>query len=759
MHLCSLCFNMSQVTGTLSSISVYNEKWGRGNVRLDDGSYLTCVGEALVGLTQGNRYRMEGRIVQHARYGKQIDVAAVAVDLPCDEEALVRHLQRNFKGCGQVTARKLVACYRARLDVLRDILVNNPFSLDFSTITRRRIKVAEDFDLTSLIYRDLSTRIGATGISHSVLRRLAEWLQPGVQAAAEPISAAWENFSQNPYAPIRHVEGYGFTAADEIALSRIGFPRFHAARLAALATHALREGCEHNGHSFMRLSDISERIVAYDPDVPPDKAIAAAFAANEPIVEDDDRYYPRYLYSCEVALGAQLARRALRIAQPICSMDESTLDHEIDTAERDMGEGFRLDESQRRAIKGILTSSHLTHTLTAGPGAGKTALMEILVHVARDKQILFCAPTGKAAKVLAARVRRFDMSASTIHSLLVVTEGGFTFNEANPLDADIVVADESSMDDLTLARALIDALPPDCHIIFIGDTGQLPSVGPGRVLQSLLELPGDHHRLEKTHRNDGGILEVVRQCGDGVGDCHDRPHVRFSHGLPAPDDMGITRIVNFYLRAVDTYGIENVGLLMPRRKGDIHAPGWNTTYMNEVLRQRLNSDGERIIGSNLRLGDRIMIRKNLVLEQEELADGSKRFEQVVNGDTGFIRNCSTDLAGTNVLALYLELDDGRKIRFPGKALESLGLAYAMTVHASQGSEYKQVIFICTNGSPSFVHRGILYTAFSRARERLMVLGDDNAIRAICQRPIPSRNSYLVERTMLAIRKMQHRGGR
>lgn len=750
---------MDHVVGILSSISIYNEKWGHGNVRLEDGSLLKCVGEALVGLTEGNRYRLEGRIGHHAKYGKQIAVAAASIDIPCSEDALVRHLRRNFKGCGEVTAKKIVMQYGDRLDELRNLLVTNPLSLDFSTVTKRKIKVADDCDFESLIYRDLSTRIGATGIRHPILRRIAEWLHAIVRASPDPVDEAWKVFSRNPYAPLRDVDGYGFAAADDIALRQIGFPRFHDARLAALATHALREGCEQNGHTFLTLADISDRVIAYDADVSPEKAMAAAITGREPIILDGSRYYPRHLHQCESALANDLARRALHIAQPISELDEALLEHEVDAAERSLGEGFRLDDSQRKALRGILTSTHLTHTLTAGPGCGKTALMEILVHVVRDRKILFCAPTGKAAKVLSARISRFGLSASTIHSLLEVTDNGFTYNEDNPLDADIVVADETSMDDLALTRALISALPPDCHIIFLGDPGQLPSVGPGRILDSLLELPGDHHRLDLTHRNDGGILKIVQQCGRGRVECADHADVGFSHGLPAPDDIGLSRVIRAYLAAIETCGIEKVGLLMPRRKGDLHTPGWNTTYINEVLRLKINPDGGRIPGSVLRLGDRIIIRKNLVLEQQTLPDGSRKFEQVVNGDTGFVADCVTDANGTNIMHLLLDLDDGRTIRYPGKALESLGLAYAMTVHAAQGSEYRQVIFICTNGSPAFVHRAILYTAFSRARERLTILGDDHTIRVIAQRPIPQRNSFLVERTRLAMRKMQRRGYR
>ena len=741
---------MDQVAGILSSLAVYNDKWGRGSVRLDDGKRLACVGEALAALSAGNRYRLDGRIVNHPKYGPQILVAAAAVDLPCSAEALAAHLKANFRGCGEATAQKLVAHYAGRLHVLRDLLIENPHAVDFSLVTRRRIVAAEGLDTAALICRDLSGRVGATGIKPAVLRRLADWLLPLVAGAAEPVRQAWKVFGADPYAPIRQVEGYVFPAADRIALTCLAFPRFHQARLAALATHALRDGCERNGHSFLHAEDLAERIAACDPGVPPEAALAAAQQAGEPLVVKDGCHYPAALYHCEQALALHLARRALRIAAPIVKLDAAALETEIRAAEQAMGQDFALDAGQRSALQRMLTSSHLVHTVTAGPGCGKTAMMEVLAHVARERDILFCAPTGKAAKVLSGRVRRYGRSAVTVHSLLGVRDEGQVHDERQPLEADIVVVDESSMLDLVLARALFDALPPDCHLILLGDTGQLASVGPGDVLANILLLPGDHHRLHQGHRHDGGIGALVQQCRLGAVDCHDRPGVRFLRALPPPDDVGLSRVVHAYLDAVRRCGLERVALLMPRRKGDIHLQGWNTTYINDALRRVLNPSGKRIPGSALRLGDRIIIRRNLALDEEGL-------ELVVNGDTGTLAGCEVDEAGTSVLRLTLSLDDGREILFPGSALESLALAYALTVHAAQGSEYQEVIVVCTAGSPAFVHRGMLYTAFSRARERLNVIGEPAAIQAICARPAPRRNARLVECARHALRRM-HRAG-
>jgi exodeoxyribonuclease V alpha subunit len=750
-----------EIVGVLTSCEVYNERWGRGIVRLEDGEFLVVTGESLVGLTQGNRYRMDGTVVHHPKFGRQFECKVASIDIPLDAEALVRHLRKNFKGCGEVTARKIVDQYRGNLPALRDQLVSNPYALDFTRVTKRKIAVAGGEDLKGLIYRDMSTRVGMTGVSDSNLRKVADWLALRVEGKPEPIAEAWALFSKDPYAPIRDIDGYGFVAADQIALRGIGFSRFHECRLAALATYALRDGCERGGHTFLTPDDLVARIGWIDPDVVPEKAMEVAMQRKEPIIIDTQRSYPRHLWMAERALARHLAVRALTMASPLFHGEEAELEQRLTDAEALLGTGdkpFRLDESQRRAVIGMLTSRNLVHTLTAGPGCGKTALMEVLVNVTRDRRFLFCAPTGKAAKVLSARVKRFDLTATTIHAMLGVGPDGFQFNEHNPLEADIIIVDESSMNDLMLARALLEAVPPDAHVIFLGDADQLPSVGPGNVLRDLLQLPFDHHRLDRPYRNDGGILEVVQQAGKGVIDSISRANVRFADSLPEASPTGIERVSEAYFEAVANYGITRVALLMPRRKGDPRVPGWNTTYLNEVLRQHLNPDGERITGTTLRIGDRIIIRKNIAIERGEDAAGTELTEQVVNGDTGFIRTYQMDATGKTVMHVGLALDDGRDIRFPGKEIDAIGLAYAMTVHAAQGSEYDEVLFICTNGSPQFVHRGVVYTAFSRARKNLSVWADRRMMRAIAARDIPARNSALAERTRSTMRHIQKAGG-
>jgi exodeoxyribonuclease V alpha subunit len=742
---------MDEIVGRIASVTAYNGKWARASVRLADGTVVNCVGEALIGLVEGNDYKLSGRQRAHERYGVQLEVRVARLEVPQDENALCRYLRKNYAGCGQKTAAKFVEWAKGTpggLDALREQLISNPAAVDFSAVTRRAVKMSANDGPEVLIYRNLSLRLGASGVRDYLLRRLAAWLFERVGTLDDPVSSSWGRLSANPYDPIRSLDGYGFATADGIA-RYLSFPASHPYRLGALATHALREGCESGGHTFLTDLEMETRIARHDPSVRASDAVRAAIDNGEPIVVSDEAYYPLGLYNCEVALAGHLGRRIAGPATPITTLSPERLAHEVSMAEWCMGETFRLDASQVAAVIGLLTSTCTVHTLTAGPGCGKTALMEVCVQVicalGAGQRIVFCAPTGKAAKVLGTRVKRLGMTSATVHATLGVEADGFHYNEENPLPADIVIADESSMNDLALTRALFDALPPGSHIVLLGDRDQLASVGPGQILSDMLELEADHRTLSTTHRNDGGILDVVEQARAGRCDCVGRPDVRFSHGLPSADATSMGRVIGVFLRAVGRCGIENVGLLMGARRGDAKVPGWNVTYMNEVLREHINPGGRRVPGTFLKLGDRVMIRQNLRLEQGEDANGKLRFEQVVNGDTGRLVECQMDSTGHAVAHLLIELDDGRVIRFPGAGLEALVLAYALTVHAAQGSEYREVIFVCTDGMPGFMHRGIVYTALSRARERLAVFADDDVLRRVCARPIPRRNSRLVQR--------------
>lgn len=767
----------TEVIGTLSNLAIYGERWGRAWLTITpqqaqslgvirEGAFfqgISVTGAALLGLNEGTEYRMRGTLKDHPKFGRSLDVEAASIELDVHPAALAKYLKLNIRGVGEVAAKKIVQTYQEKdaLSELRDILLNNPLGLDVGAALKQKksrmaeLKGSADQGIEVFIYRDLSIRLSADGVMDSILRKIGVWLAARLDQpqGADAVSRAWSMFQKDPYRPLLDISGYGFTQADLIG-GRFQIPRHEPSRLAALAMHVITQGCEMFGHVFLQWDEFVDMLGKVDPSVDPDDAVNAAITRGWPVLVETQtrRVYTAKLHGAQARLAALLSKMAGRSLPPL--YDRADVDSAIRAAERRVpvapgapaGSFFRLDDSQRAALKNILTSRQQVHTLTAGPGCGKTAIMELLVDVlGRSRVGLFCAPTGKAAKVLSGRVAKFHLHAQTIHTLLGVTEKGFTHDEENPVFADFVVVDESSMNDVELTGHLLAAIPAKCHVIFLGDTNQLPSVGPGQVLADLLALPFDHHRLTSTHRNDGGILATVNEAARGVMSLMDYADVWFSRGLPEASREAIEPILLEYERAVARHGINAVALLCPRRKGNPDQPGWNTTYLNQVLRNRMNPQGLKIRGTTLFTGDRVVVRKNMRLTQQE-AQGDKTavVEAVVNGDTGTVQEAHYGEKEHEPEFITVRFDDGRLVKFPSEAIGILGLAYAMTVHTSQGSEYAEVLFVCTNGMPSFIHRGIVFTALSRAKKMLRIYGENNTIAQVVRRPIPKRNSALVE---------------
>lgn len=798
------------IVGKLLYLKVLASGWGLGTINTEEHGDIKVNGNALAGLADKTVYEFTGTITIHKDYGTQIKVDAVGLHVPSNPKGIEKFLSQNYKGIGKKAAEKIVSFYATQpggLAQFRVDLLANPYSMNFAVAgIKRKTTMNASEGLKSLIYMDIATRIGGVELGDKLLRKLAAYLEEPASLFKNPIEGAWTRLCENPFAPIRDLDGYAFKTADIVA-RKIGFDLNRPERVAALVTHAIAEGCNASGHSYLTHEDFTKIIHSIDPDVDVAAALDAAMTQHEPMIVENGRYYTETCHKAEVFLAKTLLERHQR---PLRGQIHSGTDREINRAIDDaqLTMGFHLDESQRKAVYGLLTSFACIHTITAGPGCGKTTIVELVVQILQGKtktlhnpesgemedvpyKIGFCAPTGKAAKVLNARVSRFGTRASTIHSMLGVrgtkkdkdngdgsggstgegARGGiFNFNHFNKLDIDLLVVDETSMVDLALMHALVSAMPTTSHIIFLGDPKQLPSVGPGSCLADLLQMPFDHHELTTTHRNDAGILEVVRLAGFGRVDFRPRKDVDFVDGLPPATEASIGAVMDLYRDALDQNlgDFSRVGLLIARRKGDPNTPGWNSTYLNSVLRSRYNpetirrasatqiegiahaNDGEKIYGTKYRVGDRVIIRKNLALSRDDEPDAPA--EQVVNGDTGTIQDYW--MADGNLNCVQIALDDERVIKLPAEDVDVLDFAYAMTVHTAQGSEYDHIFFICVNGHGSFVHRGIVFTAFSRAKRHLTVIGDHDTVQSVIARPAPKRNSYLMQRlTNMLVRSL------
>lgn len=763
--------SIQSISGEISSVRSFGNKGWATAMLLTDGQLIRCTGTPLASLREGMNYSLTGKFVHHPRFGLQFDVRAAEIDLAVDRVALQKHIAKSFKNIGPKTAERIVAAFEkaGQLEFLRNQLVYTPECLDFSPYTRRAAEFHGDNTFEEVVIRDFSVRLKSIHEVHTgLIKRLGQFYAQRIlvkhpvnpdknNGAIDPnhIKAAWQAFLEDPFDPLSEVKGYGFKAADAVRIY-LGMPDDAPCRLVALVSYVLRLTCEQGGHSYLSYDEITRGITVLDPQIDPQTAITYATEHSRHLKIDGSRYYPLHLYIAETQFAKRLALRRAKPIAPIYKESPEKLDGAIVAAELSMGVNFKLDDTQRAAVRGLLLSTSSVHTLTAGPGCGKTAIMEIISRIVhRQCQMLFCAPTGKAAKVLRSRIAHIGkLDALTIHSLLGPDEeGGFKHNEANLLKVDVLTADETSMMDLSISNDLFSAVPLTSHIILLGDTQQLPSIGPGDVLHDLLRIQGfDHHRLHRTHRNTGGILDVISKAGAGVVDGIDRSDVTFCGDLPSVTPEGFASVISGYDDALlqENNKFAAVGFIVPKRKGDAYTPGWNVTYLNQLLRNRYNPNAVAVPGTPLFVNDRVLIRKNQTLRQLHLAVNNAKSETpsevVVNGDTGTICAVSTvEKKGIVVTDhLMIDLDDGRRIYYPGNAVDDLDHAYAITCHASQGSEYRRVIFLCTDGPPSFMNRSIVFTALSRAKTDLKVWGSIPKLQRICRHTRPARNSALIE---------------
>ncbi len=356
----------------------------------------------------------------------------------------------------------------------------------------------------------------------------------------------------------------------------------------------------------------------------------------------------------------------------------------------------------------------------------------------------FAAPTGKAARVLSNRLASLGRSARTVHSLLEATPNGFKRDHNTPLQGRLVVVDEAGMLDVHTLYALLDACPFGMHVLLVGDPDQLESVGPGSAFQSVLSLPhADHHALTGQHRSGGAIPEFV--AGVRRGEYLPRVGRGVEVFVPAKDtSLAVDQVLATWLHSVRERGVEHVALLLATRKGKADRAGLNVTHLNARAQALVNppQPGATVAGSQLRLGDRIVVRKNLVFLDPEAGD----YRRLCNGDMGWLDEAIAvdDRFEARTVDLVLQMDDGSRVRVPAAYCRALELGYALTCHSAQGSEFEHAIVALQGPGTAFQSRRMLYTACSRARELLTLFGSDNDLSSVAALATPERHSYLKE---------------
>lgn len=709
---------MAWLEGRLQRVLWVSEKSGYAVVRVttEEGDAM-AVGSlaALASQPEGAFVALEGDWETHAVHGRQFRTTGWLQATPHTLNGLRIWLaSAGVKGIGAALASRIVE--RFGMD-LTQIIRDDPQRLtEVEGIGESRATAIRDAWAQDEDGRALTLLLRGLGLSQRLADRIRE--RYGEKAAHVVM--------REPFRLAEEIGGIGFRTADAVARAQ-GLPLDDPGRVRAAAIHALDQESE-QGHCFLTRDGLRAAVLGLGVPVEGlDDAIDAAEGAGRLVVDGrGDRIYRAELYACE----AQIAREIAILAER--SRDAAhALDGEIEPAERWVQ--VTLDPSQRAAVASALRPG--VTVITGGPGTGKTTLLKVLLRVLRERDaaVKLASPTGRAARRLEEAA---GAEAMTIHRLLEFdpAEGKFGKGFGEPLDADVVVIDEASMIDVQLMSALLEALPIDrdaLSLVLVGDVDQLPSVGPGQVLRDLIDsgvVPVA--RLSTMHRqaHDSGLLRVAAEILDGQipasGERTGAQDVFLLARRDAEDAVQtLLKVVSERLPALGFDPRTDVQVLAPTRRGAL-----GTERLNQELQARLNPETAALMRGDraFRKGDRVICTRN-------------RYDvEVFNGDTGRI----ADIRGDTLVIEF----EGRTVNWERDDLAMLDLAYAITVHKSQGSEYPAVVIALHGSHGLMLRRNLFYTAATRPKRFLCVIGSPEAWgRAVKNVGGDDRNTGLAER--------------
>ncbi len=715
------------VTGYIDHIIFRNEDNGYTVMVLkgvNDEDELTCVGTFPV-ITQGASIEAEGSFIQHPVYGKQFQAVRLTEKMPEDAMAMERYLGSGaIKGIGAALAGRIVRHFGS--DTLR-IVEEEPERLaEIKGISEKKaheiaIQIAEKSEM-----RKVMMFLQKYGIS----------LNLGAKIYQKYGDSVYSVLQENPYRLADDISGVGFKIADEIAY-RIGIHTDSDYRIkSGLSYTLLQAGGE--GHVYLPKEELfkrAEQLLGVDASYMEKHLVDLSMERK--IIQKEEKgqvlVYPAQYYYLELNTA-----RMLRELDIDCPEDEERVERRISQIQKETG--TVLDEMQEKAVKEA--AGHGLLVLTGGPGTGKTTTINAIIRFFESEgaELRLAAPTGRAAKRM---TEATGYEAQTIHRMLELTgmpeddrEGQpvhFERNAENPLEADVIIIDEMSMVDIHLMHSLLMAVTAGTRLILVGDENQLPSVGPGNVLRDIIrsgQFPVVELKKIFRQASESDIVVNAHKINRGEQvEINNKSRDFFF--LKRYDADIIIRVVIALIQEKLPKYVEakpfEIQVLTPMRKGLL-----GVERLNQILQRYLNppdpSKKEKEIGQGLfREGDKVMqIRNNYQLEWEVRGRYGIPVDKgvgVFNGDTGIIRmiNEFAELA-------EVEFEDGRYAQYTFKQLDELELAYAVTIHKSQGSEYPAVIIPILSGPRMLMNRNLLYTAVTRARKCVTVVGSEETFR-------------------------------
>ncbi len=735
------------LTGVVERITFHNEENGYTVARVtpEGKDYTVTVVGPMIGVNVGETIRCEGMWTVHPQYGRQFKAVRVETVYPATLAGIEKYLGSGLiRGIGPVTARRIVRKFG--MDTLRVIEEEPDRLLEVLGVGPKRVAMIKAAWEEQREIKDVMVFLQSHGVSTGLAVKIYK------QYGKEAIHV----LQTDPYRLAREVYGIGFLTADKIARG-LGIPEDAPERIAAAIAYLLSQEADKSGHVYLPRSELLQRAQEI-LGVPPERILEAIETLQEqgqielePIdeimseqgvpvraVAEEQAVYLVPFHRAEIGVAHRL-QRLLDVPDANLFGSRLYMFHQFDWesafAAVQQETGVRLNADQRRAVRTALTSP--VSVLTGGPGTGKTTTVQTIIRFleAAGARYLLASPTGRAAKRLSEATGR---PAQTVHRLLEVSPGeGLKFrrNETNPLDTDMVIVDEASMLDVLLMNHLLKAIPPGAHLLLVGDVDQLPSVGAGNVLRDIIQSgvvpvvtlqeifrqPEGSYIIVNAHRINRGQMPII-----------DNKNARDFFLFKVDDpEVAAQLIVDLVQERIPRrFGLspQDIQVLSPMHRGPVGVGNLNL-MLQEALNPPHPKKPERRTGGRVfRLGDRVMqIRNNYD-------------KDVYNGDWGRIVKVDLELQ-----QIWVDFE-GRRVPYSFLELDELVHAYAISVHKSQGSEYPAVVVPVMTTHYIMLHRNLLYTAITRAKQLVVLVGEPRAIAIAVRNARPlARHSGLARR--------------
>ena len=717
---------MPQYHGTIREVIFRNEENGYSVVEIkpDDSAEFTAVG-ILPFADEGDYVQVTGEWTRHSLYGDQLKISGFTFCMPENTSVLVKYLGSGaIRGIGEDTAKRIVKHFgQETLKVL-------------DSYPRRLIEVPGIGPKKAAMILD--SYLEKRGAQNSLMFFMSLGLTVSVAMKVYKAYGADAVLitRTDPYRLADEIRGIGFRTADSIALSE-GYSRDDERRLKSGIKFVLTEALNGEGHTYLPEEELltqAGQILGTQKELIA-RALTEMLLKRELTAQTVDGtagIFLSFAYDCE-----SYAARRLSVMAAAQTEDEDK------SVPASLSDGTILSEAQREALHTALTNT--VTVITGGPGTGKTTLIRGLIDLSgKNRRILLCAPTGRAAKRMSEATGR---DAKTIHRLLEYSaEGeGFKKGEDEPLDADMVIVDEMSMVDIFLLNALLKALRPGTRLILTGDADQLPSVGAGNVLKDIIDSQTvPVVRLTEVFRQSGLSAIVTNAHRINAGEMpvlNGKDSDFFMQSAPDPARAAQTT-VELVTRRLPSYmaldPVRDIQVMAPMKKGDC-----GVLAMNVLLQQTLNPPcggrqlkrGETIF----REGDKVMQIKNdySICWTRDGEDG----QGVFNGDIGFIKRVDEKEG-----MVLIRFEDEREAAYDRDMLDEVELAYCISVHKSQGSEFPCVVVPLVAGPPMLMTRNLLYTAVTRAKKLVVLAGRRDCVQSMVHNDhIQKRYTSLRER--------------